>query len=344
MTIEEYLLAAIKNEASDLHLANGKPPVLRIDGQLRVLKADALRGDEIQKMVYSMLTNDQIQRLEETKELDLSYGIAEGRFRVNVHWERGSLGASFRTIAAKIPTLEQLEMPKVAYDLARLHKGLVLVTGPTGSGKSTALASMIDLINTERNCHIVTFEDPIEFLHLHKRSVVKQREVGMDTLSFANALRHVLRQDPDVILVGEMRDLETIAAAVTLAETGHLVFATLHTQDAAQTVDRIIDVFPPHQQAQIRMQLSVSLQGVVSQILLNRAGGGRVAAREIMIITPAIANLIREGKTHQIYSAIQTGAAKGMITMDQALNNLCQKGLISRETALTYASNPGEIR
>jgi len=334
--IPELLEMVVDRGASDLHLTTGTPPVVRLNGVLhRLENYEPLEPDQLQRMIYSILTQRQRERLEQDLELDVSYALpGKGRFRVNVYFQRDALGAAFRMIPFEIKSVEQLGLPRQVEDFARLPRGLVLVTGPTGSGKSTTLAALVDIVNNERDQHIMTVEDPIEFLHKHKRCIVNQREVGHDTHSFADALKHVLRQDPDVILVGEMRDLETIQTALTAAETGHLVFATLHTQDAPQTVDRVIDVFPPFQQQQVRVQLAVTLQGVVTQQLLPTSDGmGRVAAAEIMIATPAIQNLIREAKVHQIYSSMQAGGKHGMHTMDQHLTELVRAGRITYETA-----------
>jgi twitching motility protein PilT len=334
--IPELLELVVDRGASDLHLTTGTPPAVRLNGVLhRLENYEALEPDQLQRMIYSILTQRQRERLEQDLELDVSYALpGKGRFRVNAYFQRDALGAAFRMIPFEIKSVEQLGLPRQVEDFARLPRGLVLVTGPTGSGKSTTLAALVDIVNSERDQHIMTVEDPIEFLHKHKRCIVNQREVGHDTHSFADALKHVLRQDPDVILVGEMRDLETIQTALTAAETGHLVFATLHTQDAPQTVDRVIDVFPPFQQQQVRVQLAVTLQGVVTQQLLPTADGmGRVAAAEIMMATPAIQNLIREAKIHQIYSSMQAGAKHGMHTMDQHLTELVRAGRITYETA-----------
>ncbi|WP_304524075.1 type IV pilus twitching motility protein PilT [Demequina gelatinilytica] len=323
--------------ASDLHITTGAPPMIRLDGGLTPIpNMERLTPASIQRSLYSILTQKQREIFEEHLELDFSYAlVGEGRFRVNLYQQRDSLGAAFRVIPYEIKALEALGVPPAVGSLAGKHRGLVLVTGPTGSGKSTTLASLIDLVNRNRAAHIMTVEDPIEFLHKHKKSLINQREVGADTHSFGNALKHVLRQDPDVILVGEMRDLETISVALTAAETGHLVFATLHTQDAAQTIDRIIDVFPSEQQGQVRTQLATAIQGVVCQALAKRAdGAGRAVATEVMIATPAIRNLIREGKTHQIYSMMQSGSRQGMHTMDQHLAELVRSGRISYESGL----------
>ena len=323
--------------ASDLHLTAGSPPMVRLDGELATLAGyERLIPDGLQRSIYSILTQAQREKFEEELELDFSHAIiGESRFRVNVYRQRDAVGAVFRMIPYEIKPLEDLGIPSAVAGFAALMRGLVLVTGPTGSGKSTTLASLVDLANRSRAAHIVTVEDPIEFLHRHKRCLVNQREVGTDTKSFGNALRHVLRQDPDIILIGELRDLETISVALTAAETGHLVFATLHTQDAAQTIDRIIDVFPAEQQGQIRTQLGTAIQGVVCQTLARTPDGkGRVVACEVMVATPAIRNLIREGKTHQIYSAMQAGGKFGMQTMDQHLAELVNKGRVSYETGL----------
>jgi len=311
--IDDLARETVDRGASDLHLTTGIPPTFRVDGNLVRGSYVPLKQSDTQRLVYDILSADQIQWFEKTHELDVSYSVAEvGRFRVNVYRQRGSVGAALRVIPNDIPSLEQLGMPLVLRELCRKNSGLVLVTGPTGSGKSTTIASMIDVINNEREAHIMTIEDPIEYLHRHKRCMVNQRELNFDTDSFDNALRAVLREDPDVILVGEMRDLETISAALTLAETGHLVFGTLHTRNAAQTVERVVDVFPPYQQDQIKVQLSNSMEGIIAQQLIPRIGGGRVAAVEALIATSAIRNLIREGKTHQIYSAIETGGQYSM--------------------------------
>src|SRR5881398_2062279 len=310
----DILIEVIESGASDLHLTVGAPPMVREKGRLRPLEYPKLSSTDTREIVYSILSNDQRKKLENEWQIDLSYSVpGKARFRVNAYFQRASIGAVLRTIPQDIPQFDSLGIPEIVKDFARKPRGFVLVTGPTGSGKSTTLASMIDMINEERHEHIMTVEDPIEFLHRHKNCVVNQRELGADAHSFSLALKSALRQDPDVILVGEMRDLETMHTALTAAETGHLVFATLHTQDAPQTVDRIIDVFPAHQQQQIRVQLATSLQGVVTHQLVPLVGGaGRTVAVEALIPTPAVRNLIREGKTHQIYSAIQTGGAHGM--------------------------------
>jgi twitching motility protein PilT len=324
----------------------GAPPVIRVRGQLQRLEGPPLTPQDTRDLVYSILSNDQRKKLETEWQVDFSYSVPNlGRFRVNAYMQRASIGAAFRLIPAKIKTIEELELPPVLHDLSRKPRGFVLVTGPTGSGKSTSLAALIDEINRSRKEHIMTIEDPIEFLHLHKSCIVNQRELGNDAQSFGLALKAALRQDPDVILVGEMRDLETISTALTAAETGHLVFATLHTQDTAQTIDRIIDVFPPYQQQQVRVQLSVALQGIVTQQLLPTAdGSGRVVAAEILMLTPAVRNLIREGKTHQIYSVLQTSGGKGMQSMDAALAQLVRQGKITRELAESRSGSPEELR
>jgi twitching motility protein PilT len=326
-----------RSSASDLHVSSDATPMIRVDGALRPADGVAVwdRG-RVERALLSILTPAQQEAFDLELELDFAYTIsANARFRVNFYQQRGAMGGAFRLIPTQIKPLSELGIPDVVARFAAMPRGLVLVTGPTGSGKSTTLAALVDLVNRTRTDHIVTVEDPIEFLHGNQRSLVNQREVGADTHSFANALKHVLRQDPDVILIGELRDLETISVALTAAETGHLVFATLHTQDAAQTIDRIIDVFPSHQQSQIRTQLSATLQGVVSQTLVKRAhGSGRVVATEILVTTPAVANLIREGKAHQIDSAMQAGRGLGMHTMDQHLAELVNTGQITHEAAL----------
>ncbi len=344
--LDDYLLDALRAEASDLHITTGLPPMIRVQGKLQPLDYPSLTPDTTREMIYGILSNDQRQRLKSDWELDFSYSVPRAaRFRVNVYFQRGSLGAAFRAIPDEIKSFNELGLPKAVEQMAEKPRGLVLVTGPTGSGKSTTLAAVIDKINQERHEHIMSVEDPIEFLHTHKNCIVNQREVNQDTKSFGQALRHVLRQDPDVILIGEMRDLETISIALTSAETGHLVFATLHTQDAPQTIDRVIDVFPPHQQHQVRAQLANALQGVVTQTLIPKSDGkGRVVACEILMPTPGVRNLIREGKNHQIYSAMQTGSKFGMQTMDAALVELIRKGMISREEAEKRSSNPDELQ
>jgi twitching motility protein PilT len=342
----ELLLETIRLDASDLHLSVGSPPVVRLKGQLKRLDRPELNAQDTREIVYSILSNDQRKRLETDWQVDFSYAVPnEGRFRVNAYFQRGAIGAAFRMIPSKIRSVDELGLPAVIHEFVKKPRGFVLVTGPTGSGKSTSLAAMIDEINQHRHEHIMTIEDPIEFLHRHKNCVVNQRELGSDAPTFALALRAALRQDPDVILVGEMRDLETISTALTAAETGHLVFATLHTQDTPQTIDRIIDVFPPYQQQQVRIQLSVALQGIVTQQLLPTAdGSGRVAACEVLAMTPAVRNLIREGKTHQIYSVLQTSSAAGMQSMDSALAQLVRQGKITRALAEARSIVPEELQ
>jgi len=342
----DILIEVMEQGASDLHLTAGSPPMLRKRGQLGALDYPPMTPQQVREVIYSILTNDQRQRLETDWQIDLAYSIpGRARFRVNAFFQRASLGAAFRLIPQEMPALDSLGMPPILRDFAKKPRGFVLVTGPTGSGKSTTLAAMIDVINQERREHIMTIEDPIEFLHRHKGCIVNQREIGADAQTFAEALKAALRQDPDVILVGEMRDLETIHTALTAAETGHLVFATLHTQDTAQTVDRIVDVFPPTQQQQVRVQLSVALQGIVTQQLLPSADGmGRTVASEILVPTPAVRNLIREGKTHQIYSTLQTGGSHGMQTMDASLAELVRRQKISRDLAESRSSSPEELR
>ena len=344
--LSDFMLQVIELGASDLHLTAGLPPMVRVSGVLKPIRGyRKLFPQDMQELIYAILTQKQRETFEDKLELDLSYQLpGKARFRVNVFRQRDALGAVMRLIPFGIKSIEELGLPQQTRNFSRLRRGLVLVTGVTGSGKSTTLAALIDEINKDRSDHIMTVEDPIEFLHRHGRSVVNQREVGTDTRSFQDALRHALRQDPDVILVGEMRDLETISTALTAAETGHLVFATLHTQDAPQSVDRMIDVFPPHQQQQIRVQLSGTLAGVISQQLLPTAQGkGRAVACEILFATPAIRNLIREGKTHQIYTSMQAGGKFGMQVMDQHLAELVRKGVVSYETALERAHHIEEF-
>jgi twitching motility protein PilT len=345
--INDLLAVVIEWRGSDLHLTSGSPPVVRVHGDLRpVPELPELNGSQIRQMVYSILTQKQREKFENELELDTSYALpGKGRFRVNVFLQRDSVGCVMRAIPYDVVDFDALGVPPAVKTWAYLPRGLVLVTGPTGSGKSTTLASLIDIVNRERSVHIMTVEDPIEFLHTHKRSLINQREVGEDTHSFAAALKHVLRQDPDVILVGEMRDLETISTALTAAETGHLVFATLHTQDAPQSIDRVIDVFPAHQQQQVRVQLASALQGIVTQQLLpTREGNSRVISCEVMVATPAVRNLIREGKTHQIYSMLQAGGRYGMVTMDMSLVQLVRSGRVSMEMALERCSNEEDLR
>jgi twitching motility protein PilT len=341
------MLEVLNRRASDLHVTAGAHPAIRVRGRLVPLEDyPVLTTNSTREIIYSILSNDQRQRLETDWQLDFAYAIpGTARFRVNAYYQRQAIGAAFRLIPHELPSIDDLGLPSVLHDFAKKPRGLVLVTGPTGSGKSTSLAGIIDEINTTREEHILTIEDPIEFLHQHKKCIVNQRELGSDAQSFAMALKAALRQDPDVILVGEMRDLETIQTALTAAETGHLVFATLHTQDAPGTIDRIIDVFPSEAQQQVRTQLSVALQGVVTQQLLpTMDGSGRVAACEVLVPTPAVRNLIREGKTHQIYSSMQTGMNVGMQTMDTALAALVRSGTISAKLAEQRSSTPEELR
>lgn len=345
--LDDLLLRVLDLGGSDLHLSVGCEPTVRVHGELkRLTEFPIMNGSEIRRMMYSVLTQRQREKFEEDLELDTSHAIpGHGRFRVNVFLQRDSVGAVLRVIPYEIVPIGDLGLPLAVSNMAEYPRGLVLVTGPTGSGKSTTLASLIDLVNRTKPVHIMTVEDPIEFLHQHKQAVINQREVGEDTHSFAEALRRVLRQDPDVILVGEMRDLETIQIAITAAETGHLVFGTLHTQDAPQSVDRMIDVFPAHQQEQVKVQLASSLQGIVTQQLVPKAAGkGRVVAVEVLVATPAVRNLIREGKTHQIYSSMQAGSQFGMQTMDQSLANLVMSGTITMNSALEKCANPADLR
>lgn len=343
--IEILLEEVIKKKASDLHIQVGLPPMLRVDGSLiPVSGADVLTEEAVELLVFAILDEDQKQILLKDKEFDFSFAFGDlGRFRVNAFHERGNLAAALRLIPNEILTIEQLGLPPIANKFADYPRGLVLVTGPTGSGKSTTLAALVHKINMERSSHIITIEDPIEFTHKSKKSVIVQREVHYDTYSFSAALRSSLREDPDVVLIGEMRDLETIAAAITIAETGHLVFATLHTNSAAQSIDRMIDVFPPHQQPQIRAQLSNILMAICSQRLIPSIGGGRVAAAEVLIATPAVRNIIREGKSHQLEAVIQTGAEFGMQSMDKTLTTLIHNGTITYDEARNYAVDLDEL-
>ncbi|MBI4812063.1 type IV pilus twitching motility protein PilT [Candidatus Falkowbacteria bacterium] len=342
MNIKELFNTAVEKGASDLHLVVGLPPILRVDGDLIFIEGKkTIATKEMEQMVFSILSEEQKKRFVSSRDLDFGYELDnKSRFRVNLHFERGNIGLAARVISDQMPAMEDLGMPKVIYNLLNLSQGLILVTGPTGCGKSTTLASMINYINSNRCLNIITLEDPVEYVFKSGKSVIIQRELGSDMLSFADGLKHALRQDPDVIMVGEMRDMETIATTITLAETGHLVLATLHTYSAAQTIDRIIDVFPPHQQNQVRMQLSMTLASVISQRLLPKVGGGRIAAREILVNTPAVANIIRENKIAQIRTVIETGVKDGMITMDQDLKRLYKDKLISREAAQSQMNNP----
>jgi twitching motility protein PilT len=345
--INDLLEVVLEYGGSDLHLTAGSPPVVRVHGDLHPMThLPTLNGSQIRQMVYSIISQKQREKFENDLELDTSYALpGKGRFRVNVLVQRDSVGCVMRAIPYQVVDFDTLGVPPVVKSWAYLPRGLVLVTGPTGSGKSTTLASLIDIVNRERSVHIMTVEDPIEFLHQHKRSIINQREVGQDTHSFDKALKHVLRQDPDVILVGEMRDLETISTALTASETGHLVFATLHTQDAPQSIDRVIDVFPAHQQQQVRVQLASALQGICTQQLIpTRDGRGRTIGCEVMVATPAIRNLVREGKVHQIYSMLQAGGKHGMVTMDMSLAQLVRSGKISLELALERCANEEDLR
>ncbi|NMO22962.1 PilT/PilU family type 4a pilus ATPase [Pyxidicoccus fallax] len=347
MNLHQLLKAMVEKGASDLHVTTGSPPQLRVDGELVPLKTEALSPVQTKQLCYSILTDAQKHKFEEDNELDLSFGVKGlSRFRANIFMQRGAVAGAFRTIPFKILTFQELGLPPVVAELVKKPRGLILVTGPTGSGKSTTLASMIDKINTERHEHIMTIEDPIEYLHPHKNCLVNQREVGADTRNFKTALKYILRQDPDVVLVGELRDLETIEAALTIAETGHICYATLHTNSAVQTINRILDVFPPYQQPQVRAQLSFVLEGVMSQALVAKAGGpGRVLALEVMVPNPAIRNLIREDKVHQIYSSMQVGQAKyGMQTFNQALAALLLRRIIAQDEAFGRSSDPEELR
>ncbi len=350
MILEELLQEVFQRGASDLHLSAGLPPVFRVDGKLLRGDYPPLTKEDCHRLIFSMLTNEQRRVLEQEWELDCSYGVSGlGRFRVNVYKDRGTYATALRSITTEIPSFEQLKLPPIVKEVAERTKGLILVTGPTGSGKSTTLAAMVDYINGSRAEHILTVEDPIEFIHPSKRSIVHQRELGQDTRSFSNALKSALREDPDVILVGELRDLETISLALTAAETGHMVMGTLHTSSAMQTVDRIVDVFPAEQQQQVRIQLSNSLLAVFSQALLPKLQpsgekSGRVMAQEIMIVTPAIANLVREGKAAQVYSAIQTGGQHQMQTMETALKDLYANGLVDFEDAMAKTSRPEDFK
>lgn len=343
--IEILLEEVVKKKASDLHLQVGIPPMLRVDGSLiAVSAAEVLNEESIEALIFAILDEDQKQILLKDKEFDFSFAFGDlGRFRVNAFHERGNLAAALRLIPNEILTVEQLGLPQIVQKFAEFPRGLVLVSGPTGSGKSTSLAALINKINTEQSKHIITIEDPIEYTHKSKKSVIVQREVHYDTYSFSAALRSSLREDPDVVLIGEMRDLETIASAITIAETGHLVFATLHTNSAAQSIDRMVDVFPPHQQPQIRAQLSNILMAVCSQRLVPSIGGGRIAAAEILIATPAVRNIIREGKTHQLDAVIQTGAEFGMQSMDKQLVQLIHAGTVSYDEARTFAIDTEEL-
>lgn len=341
MTTQEIFKAAIENKASDIHLVVGLPPMLRIDGELVDIGKKSLSKKDIEGLIYSLTTEEEKKKFISNKELDFGYEVSENtRLRVNLFFEKGNPGLVARLISNVMPTLKELAVPEVVYQLLELNQGLILVTGPTGCGKSTLLAAMINYINSRRRANVITFEDPVEYQFIPDKSVIVQRQLGSDMLSFADGLKHALRQDPNIIMVGEMRDLETIATTITLAETGHLVLATLHTYSAAQTIDRIIDIFPPHQQNQVRMQLSTTLAGIISQRLLPKEGGGRIAAREIMINTSAVSNLIRENKIAQLRTVIETNSKKGMISMDQDLKRLVSEELVSKDIAQNYMENP----
>lgn len=341
----DLVRAAVAECASDLHFRAGQPPRVRIDGELYLVDGPPTSDESLRSFVYAMLNPAQIERFERSLELDFSHSFANiTRSRFNLFIQQGMLCASARLIPEVIPTMEQVYLPQVAYSFVNLHAGLILVTGPTGSGKSTTLAAMIDYINANRRAHILTIEDPVEYIFREKRSMVSQREMSLDTNSYHHALRHSFRQDPDVVMIGEMRDLETMQAAITLAETGHLTFSTLHTTDAAQTINRIIDSFPPHQQSQIRAQLAVSLQGIISQKLVPlKDRRGRVAAREILVCNRAVRNLLREAKVPQIFSAIQTGLEEGMTTLNNSLGELLRNGVITYETALQHSPDRREF-
>ncbi|KAA3630774.1 MAG: type IV pilus twitching motility protein PilT [Calditrichaeota bacterium] len=344
VSLRELLEQMVKMGASDLHLTVGSPPVVRVDGKLQRLNYDLLTSEQTKKLCYSMLNEKQKLKFEQNSELDFSFGIESmSRFRCNMFMQRGNVAVALRQIPYKVQTFEELGLPKVIADLAKLPRGLVLVTGPTGSGKSTTLASVIDKINKERPVHIITVEDPIEYLHRHQTALINQREVYSDTTSFASALKYALREDPDVVLIGEMRDLETIESALSISETGHLAFATLHTNSAAESINRIIDAFPTNQQSQVRVSLSFALQAIVSQTLIPKIGGGRCMAMEILVVTPAIRALVRDDKVHQIYSMLQSGQKYGMKTMNQSLAELYMGGKITINDAMNYSHNAQEL-
>ncbi len=341
MTIKEIFKIALEEKASDVHLVTDMPPMLRIDGELSSVDHESpLPKKEMERLILSILDEEQKNKFLNEKELDISYQSDDARFRINLFFERGNMGMVARVISNKIPTVKDVELPDIVTQLLNLKQGLILVTGPTGCGKSTTLAAMVDYLNSNFTYNIITLEDPIEFMFEPKKSIIVQRQLGSDMLSFAEGLKHALRQDPNVIMVGEMRDLETIATTITLAETGHLVLATLHTYSAAQTIDRIIDIFPPHQQNQVRTQLSMTLAGVISQRLLQKTNGGRIATREIMINTPAVSNIIRENKIAQLKTVIETNAKDGMVSMDQEIKKLFKEKIITKEIAQAQMMNP----
>ncbi len=345
MSIQDYLELVVKKDASDLHLVVGNKPMLRVDGTLQPVPGAApLTEEEAERLIFELVTEEQKELLLVNKEIDFSFALSEvARFRVNAYYQKGYLSASLRLIPIKIKSIEELNLPKVCHQFANLQQGFILVTGPTGHGKSTTIAAIISEINQNRPVHVLTIEDPIEYVYPPGRAIVSQRELHLDTHSWEIALRSALREDPDVVLIGEMRDYETIAAAITIAETGHLVFATLHTNSAAQTIDRIVDVFPEHQQAQVRLQLSSTIAGVISQRLIPAIEGGRLPAVEILLANPAVRTVIREAKTHQITNIIQTSSAEGMITLEASLARLVSAGKVRLETALAFANNPDEV-
>ncbi len=345
INLHQLLKAAVKQNASDLHIVAGSPPVLRVEGKIVRVKADELTPDLTRQICYSILTDAQKSRFEATKELDFSFGIKSmARFRANLFFQRGSVSGVFRRISIDVPDIDALGLPPIVVDVVNYPTGLVLVTGPTGSGKSTTIAGLLDKINRDRRCHIITLEDPIEYVHAHKNCIVNQREVGIDTVSYRSALKHVLRQDPDVCMMGELRDLETIEAALNICETGHLVFATLHTNSAISTITRIVNVFPADQQDRVRTQLSLTLQTVVSQRLVPGLNGGMVAAMEVLVMNPSVRNLIREGKLHQVYGMMQVGQDKsGMMTLNQSLLKLVMKRKIDVRQAFYFSSDPDEL-